>query len=207
MKCSDPSTWPEPSAEYTCEDTGYGTVRVRAWAKMHPKVCAHEGRGSRGPLPIVVGTLVLVEVERLPRGERRRKPRVLWLWSHGPEGETPNLELIWRSYVRRFDLEHTFRFLKQALGWSTPRLRHPEQTDRRSIGKEVHSAVSEQAHQRRDDPILLRADGLYYDKGIFDESVVYYDGEAVYFPTRDKDSGTVSFSYVTLETLIQALEE
>src|SRR5215208_1022440 len=51
MKCKDPSTWPEPSAEYACEDSGYGAVRVRAWAKMHPKVCAHEGRGSRGPLP------------------------------------------------------------------------------------------------------------------------------------------------------------
>jgi hypothetical protein len=130
MKCKDPTTWPEPSAEYTCEDAGYGAVRVRAFSKMHPKVCAHEGRGSRGPLPIVVGTLVLVEVERLPRGERRRKPRVLWLWWHGPEGEAPNLELIWRSYVRRFDLEHTFRFLKQALGWTTPRVRHPEQADR-----------------------------------------------------------------------------
>ena len=86
MKCNDPSTWPEPSAEHTCEDTGYGKVRVRAWAKMHPKVRNHEGRGSRGPLPIVVGTLILVEVERLPRGERRREPRVLWLWWHGPGG-------------------------------------------------------------------------------------------------------------------------
>jgi hypothetical protein len=128
MKCKDPSTWPEPSTEYTCEDAGYGTVRVRAWAKMHPKVRAHEGRGSRGPLPITVGTLVLVEVERLPRGERRREPRVLWLWWHG-EGE-PDLEFIWRAYVRRFDLEHTFRFLKQTLGWTTPRVRHPEQADR-----------------------------------------------------------------------------
>lgn len=27
--------------------------------------------------------------------------------------------------VRRFDLEHTFRFLKQELGWTTPRVRHP----------------------------------------------------------------------------------
>jgi hypothetical protein len=103
MKCSDPSTWPEPSMEYACEDAGYGTLRVRAFSKMHPKVCAHEGRGSRGPLPIVVGTLVLEEVERLPRGERRRKPRVLWLWWHGRERETPNLELIWRSYVRRLE--------------------------------------------------------------------------------------------------------
>jgi hypothetical protein len=53
MKCSDPSTWPEPSAEHTCEDAGYGYVRVRAWAKMHPKVSNHAGRGTRGPLPIV----------------------------------------------------------------------------------------------------------------------------------------------------------
>ena len=128
MKCSDPRTWPKPSTEYACEDASYGAVRVCAWTNLHPKVRAHERRGSRGPLPIVVGTLVLVEVERLPRGERRREPRVLWLWWHG-EGE-PNLDLIWRAYVRRFDLEHTFRFLKQALGWTTPRVRHPEQADR-----------------------------------------------------------------------------
>jgi hypothetical protein len=81
-------------------------------------------------LPVVVGTLVLVEVEKLPRGERRREPRVLWLWWHGPEGMAPDLELLWRSYVRRFDLEHTFRFLKQSMGWTTPRVRHPEQADR-----------------------------------------------------------------------------
>lgn len=130
MKCADPSTWPEPSAEHSLEDTGYGTVRVRAWANLHPKVRAHEGRGSRGLLPIVRGTLVLVEVERLPRGERRREPRVLWLWWHGPKGATLSLDLIWRAYVRRFDLEHTFRFLKQTFGWTTPRVRHPEQADR-----------------------------------------------------------------------------
>jgi DDE superfamily endonuclease len=130
MKCSDPSTWPEPSTEHRCEDAGYGSVRVRAWAKMHPKIHNHEGRGTRGPLPIVVGTLILVEVERLPRGERRREPRILWLWWHGPQGTAPDLDLLWRSYVRRFDLEHTFRFLKQSMGWTTPRVRHPEQADR-----------------------------------------------------------------------------
>jgi hypothetical protein len=130
MKCADPSTWPEPSAEHACEDAGYGCVRVRAWAELHPKVHNHEGRGTRGPLPIVVGTLILVEVERLPRGESRREPRVLWLWWHGPQGTAPDLDLIWRSYVRRFDLEHTFRFIKQNMGWTSPRVRHPEQADR-----------------------------------------------------------------------------
>jgi hypothetical protein len=118
MKCADPSTWAEPSMEYTCEDDGYGTVRVRAWANLHPKVCAHEGRGSRAPLPIVVGTLVLVEVGRLPRGERRREPKKLWLWWDGP-GKGPDLDLLWRAYIRRFDLEHTFRFLKQRR-WDGP---------------------------------------------------------------------------------------
>ena len=93
MKCTDPSTWPEPSAEHRCEDAGHGCVRVRAWAELHPKVHNHAGKGTRGPLPIVVGTLILVEGERLPRGERRREPRVLWLWWHGPEGTTPDLGL------------------------------------------------------------------------------------------------------------------
>ena len=32
--------------------------------------------------------------------------------------------------MRRFDLEHAFRFVKQTLGWTTPRVRHPEQADR-----------------------------------------------------------------------------
>lgn len=68
---------------------------------------------------------MLVEVQRLPR--QTREPRKLWLWWHGPG--KPDLELLWRSYCRGFDLEHTFRFLKQTLGWTTPKVRHPEQAD------------------------------------------------------------------------------
>jgi hypothetical protein len=128
--CKDPESWPEPTHEHLSESEHYGHVRVRAWAGLHPKVRFHEGRGNRGPLPILRGTMVLVEVGRLPRGERRREPKKLWLWWHGPGGAKPDLDLLWRAYVRRFDLEHTFRFFKQTLGWSTPRVRHPEQADR-----------------------------------------------------------------------------
>ena len=78
----------------------------------------------------MVGTLILVEVEQLSRGERRREPRVLWLWWHALEGMTPDRDLLWRTYVRHFNLEHTFRFQKQTLDWTTLRVRHPEQTDR-----------------------------------------------------------------------------
>ncbi len=34
------------------------------------------------------------------------------------------------AYVHRFDVEHTLRFAKQTLLWTTPRLRHPAQADR-----------------------------------------------------------------------------
>ena len=37
---------------------------------------------------------------------------------------------MWRGYCRRADLEPTFRYMKQALGWVRPRVRLPEQADR-----------------------------------------------------------------------------
>ncbi len=61
------------------------------------------------------GTLVLVEVERLPR--QTRIPKHLWLWWRGP-GQ-PDLTVLWRAYVHRFDLKHTYRFCKQTLNWTT----------------------------------------------------------------------------------------
>jgi hypothetical protein len=33
-------------------------------------------------------------------------------------------------FLRRFDLEHTFRFLKQTVGWTKPRIRTPAAADR-----------------------------------------------------------------------------
>ncbi len=101
-------------------------MRVPAWSGLHPKQQAHAMRGTGRPRPIVRGTVVRVEVTRLPG--RSYKPKVLWLWWAG--SGTPNLDALWRAYVRRFDLEHTLRFLKQSLGWTTPRVRHPEQADR-----------------------------------------------------------------------------
>jgi hypothetical protein len=126
--CADPTTWPTPTDERVVEDVQYGVVRIRAWAGLHPKLQDRTGHGTKGPSPIVPMTLVLVEVSRLPG--RPYAPQVLWLWLHAPGEYTPNLDLLWRAYVRRFDLEHTFRFIKQTLGWHTLRVRHPEQADR-----------------------------------------------------------------------------
>jgi hypothetical protein len=123
---ADPTTWPTPTATLAAVDDQYGTVTVKAWGGLHPKQQRHPGHGSGGPRPIVRGTIIRVQVERVPA--RTRPPKVLWLWWAGP-GE-PDLDLAWRAYVRRFDLEHTVRFAKQTLGWTTPRPRHPEQAER-----------------------------------------------------------------------------
>jgi hypothetical protein len=124
--CNEPGTWWAPTAEHVEQHAQYGQVRVRAWAGVHAKSQNHPARGSRRTKPVLPGTLVLVEVERLPR--QTRIPKQLWLWWRGPG--TPDLAILWRAYVHRFDLEHTYRFCKQTLNWTTPRVRHPEQADR-----------------------------------------------------------------------------
>jgi hypothetical protein len=124
--CRDAATWSEQSAEYRTDDLQYGQVRVRAWSGLHAIPQNHATKGARGPKPLIAGTVLLVEVSRLP--QQTREPQVLWLWWRGPG--IPDLALVWRAYVRRFDLEHTFRFLKQTLNWTLPRVRHPGQADR-----------------------------------------------------------------------------
>jgi hypothetical protein len=124
----DPETWPEPAAEHYSQTGDYGTVRVRAWSRLHPKTRRAAERYGSESAAVVKGTVVLVEVERLPSGERRRRPKALWLWWHG--GGEPDLGLLWRAYCRRFSVEYAIRFLKERLGWVRPKVRHPEQADR-----------------------------------------------------------------------------
>jgi hypothetical protein len=126
LACADERTWWAPSTEHREQHAQYGHVRVRAWAGLHAKTQNHPAKGSRRTKPTVRGTLVLVEVERLAR--QTRIPKRLWLWWRSP-GE-PDLAILWRAYVHRFDLEHTYRFCKQTLNWTTPRVRHPQQADR-----------------------------------------------------------------------------
>jgi hypothetical protein len=123
---ADPGTWPTPTATHVATDDQDGTVTVAAWAGLHPKQHRHPGHGSGGPRPIVRGTILRVQVQRLPA--RTRPPKVLWRWWAGPG--PLDLDLAWRAYVRRFDCEHTIRFCKQTLGWTTPRVRTPAQAER-----------------------------------------------------------------------------
>ena len=44
--------------------------------------------------------------------------------------DTPHeMDRWWQAFLRRFDLEHTFRLLKQTLGWTAPEVRTPQAAD------------------------------------------------------------------------------
>ena len=40
------------------------------------------------------------------------------------------MDRLWQAFLRRFDLEHTFRLFKQVLGWTAPKIRDPAAADR-----------------------------------------------------------------------------
>lgn len=128
FSCQDPTTWPTPTTELSITDDEYGTVRVQTWTGLHPRPGARR-RWTRGstpgrPVPVVPGTVVRLSVQHRQPGT----PQTLWLWTTGPDEPDPNL--IWRAYLRRFAIEHTNRFIKQHLAWTTPAVRNPAQADR-----------------------------------------------------------------------------
>jgi hypothetical protein len=127
FKCADRSTWPKPDDTLAASDSRYGTINVQAWHGLHPKLGRRGHWSDHDTIPIVRVSVIRVEVEHLPKPTSRTK-KTLWLTWSGP-GE-PDLDRTWRAYLRRFDIEHTFRFTKGTLGWTTPSLCKPEQADR-----------------------------------------------------------------------------
>jgi hypothetical protein len=69
------------------------------------------------------------------------------LWSSKTGATDTDVDRAWQAFLRRFDLEHTFRLFKQTLGWTKPRLREPEAADRWTwliIG--AHTSSASPAH-------------------------------------------------------------
>ena len=54
----------------------------------------------------------------------------MWLWSSRTGATPAEVDRLWQAFLRRFDIEHTFRFFKQVLGWTRPKLRAPAAADR-----------------------------------------------------------------------------
>ena len=127
MKCSQRRTWAKPTDRLVTTDPRYGTITVTAWADRHPKLTGRGRWAGHHTPPIVKGTVIRVDVQHLPKPTARTK-KTLWLFWSGPG--TANLDLCWRAYLRRFDIEHTFRFAKNTLGWTAPSLCTPQQAER-----------------------------------------------------------------------------
>jgi hypothetical protein len=123
-----PATWPRPPVTTTTATTQYGTAVAQAWDRLHPRLTHRSAwLDHDGPLPVIEGTLIRLQVDHLP-GDRDPKPA--WLWS-SRSGATPDdVDRLWQAFLRRFDLEHTFRLFKQVLGWTAPKIRDPHAADR-----------------------------------------------------------------------------
>jgi hypothetical protein len=80
-----------------------------------------------GPLPIITGTVIRLTVDHLPS---RGDPKPVWLWWSKTDATTADVDRCWQTFLRRFDIEHTFRMIKQTLGWTVPQLRDPAAVDR-----------------------------------------------------------------------------
>ncbi|MFF3672021.1 NF041680 family putative transposase [Microtetraspora malaysiensis] len=123
-----PATWPEPQHTTTAETTRYGTAVATSWDRLHPRLTHRTcWLDHEGELPIIEGTLIRLQVDHLP-GDRDPKP--VWLWSSATGITAADVDHRWQAFLRRFDLEHTFRLFKQTLGWTAPKIRTPESADR-----------------------------------------------------------------------------
>jgi len=128
VRCAQDKTWTGPSATGQAQTARYGTMAVAAWDRMHPKLAKIAGwAGHPGKIPRIEGTLIQLRPARLP-GYRELKP--LWLWASVTGITAAEVTMLWQAFLRRFDLEHTFRFFKQTLGWDAPLLRDPAAADR-----------------------------------------------------------------------------
>lgn len=116
FRLADPATQTDPDLVQGWDDADYGSVQIARWDRLHTQAA-----------PAIAVTVVRVTVAHLPRGTT--PPAPLWLVWHG-ESCPADLRLLWQWYQRRFAIEHGFRFLKQDLGWTVPRLQQPQRADR-----------------------------------------------------------------------------
>lgn len=112
FKLNAPDTWWSPHQQTDVQDATLGHLRLRCWTQLH----FYKTAGI--PMQLIL-------VERLDAtGKRTHRP--LWLIATGEE--IPVIETLWQLYLRRFCVDHWYRFIKQRLHWCLPQLSTAEQT-------------------------------------------------------------------------------
>ncbi|WP_196470095.1 transposase [Planomonospora sp. ID91781] len=114
LALADPTTWPAPQHTTTTPTTRYGLAEAGSRDRLHPRL-THRACwiDHESDLPVIEGTLIRLQVDHLP-GDR--DPQPVRLWSSATGLAAAEVDRRWQSFLRRFDLEHTFRLFKQTLG-------------------------------------------------------------------------------------------
>jgi hypothetical protein len=115
FKFKDPETWSQATADFEMTDPDLGKIRVQLWQDLHFRKAA--------PCPMRVARL-----QRLESKGSRRLPKVIWIAWIGQE--PPESTTWWQRYLRRYAVDHWYRFAKQRLHWTLPRFSTPEQGER-----------------------------------------------------------------------------
>lgn len=107
FKLNEPSRWATPIETITVDDPQLGRVQVTRWSRLHFQRSAQR-------------EMELLRVEVLQPVGHRCKFQPLWLVYLGQK--MPPLSELWRHYLRRFAVDHWYRFAKQRLHWTVPQL-------------------------------------------------------------------------------------
>lgn len=92
-----PETWGEPDAATAQVTDRYGTARAMAWDRIHPRLTTRSAWiDHTGELPIIEGTLIRLQVDRLPGGG---DPLPLWLWSSATGLSGEDVDVRWQSFL------------------------------------------------------------------------------------------------------------
>jgi hypothetical protein len=115
FKFKDPTAWRVPDDQFEMDDPDLGKLNVKIWKDLHLRKAA--------TCPMIVARL-----ERLESKGTRRLPKVIWIAWIGQEPPEPRT--WWQYYLRRYTVDHWYRFAKQRLYWTLPMFSTPEQGER-----------------------------------------------------------------------------
>ncbi len=98
FRFAKPDTWGELDAATVQVTDRYGTARAMAWDRIHPRLTTRSAWiDHTGELPVIEGTLIRLEVDRLPGGHA---PLPVWLWSSATGLLGKDVDLHWQALER-----------------------------------------------------------------------------------------------------------